>query len=68
MGGIRIDPDAQVLREDGGAIPGLYAAGTTTGGIEGGPFIGYVGGLSKAAVFGFRAAEHAAATIRGMAQ
>jgi len=68
MGGIRIDGDARVLREDGSAIPGLYAAGATTGGIEGGPFIGYVGGLSKAAVFGFRAAEHAAVTIRGMAQ
>ena len=65
MGGIRIDGDARVLREDGSAIPGLYAAGATTGGIEGGPFIGYVGGLSKAAVFGFRAAEHAASTLRG---
>src|SRR5208337_1729886 len=49
MGGIRIDGDARVLRQDGSAIPGLYAAGTTTGGIEGGPFIGYVGGLCKAA-------------------
>jgi succinate dehydrogenase/fumarate reductase flavoprotein subunit len=66
MGGIRIDGDARVLRPDGSAIPGLYAAGATTGGIEGGPFIGYVGGLSKAAVFGLRAAEHAAATARGV--
>jgi fumarate reductase flavoprotein subunit len=68
MGGIRIDGDARVLRENGSAVPGLYAAGTTTGGIEGGPFVGYIGGLSKAAVFGFRAAEHAAATIKGMPQ
>ena len=60
MGGIRIDADARVLSEAGEAIPGLYAAGAATGGIEGGPAIGYTGGLSKAAVFGFRAAEHVA--------
>ena len=60
MGGIRIDADARVLNEAGVPIPGLYAAGSTTGGIEGGPAIGYTGGLSTAAVFGFRAAEHAA--------
>lgn len=66
MGGIRIDGDARVVRDDGSAIPGLYAAGATTGGIEGGALIGYIGGLSKAAVFGFRAAENAAAMIKGM--
>ena len=60
MGGIRIDTDARVLNEAGTPIPGLYAAGATAGGIEGGPAIGYTGGLSKSAVFGFRAAEHAA--------
>jgi fumarate reductase flavoprotein subunit len=62
MGGIRIDTDARVLNEAGAPIPGLYAAGASTGGIEGGPAIGYIGGLSKSAVFGFRAAEHAAGT------
>jgi fumarate reductase flavoprotein subunit len=65
MGGIRIDADARVLTAEGTPIPGLYAAGATTGGIEGGPAIGYTGGLSKAAVFGFRAAEHAAAAQGG---
>lgn len=65
MGGILIDADARVRHQDGGVIAGLYAAGATTGGIEGGPAIGYTGGLSKAAVFGFRAAEHIAADIRG---
>lgn len=65
MGGISIDADARVRHRDGGTIPGLYAAGATTGGIEGGELIGYTGGLSKAAVFGFRAAEHAAASIKG---
>lgn len=60
MGGIRIDRDARVLDAAGTPIPGLYAAGATTGGIEGGPSIGYIGGLSKSALFGFRAAEHIA--------
>ena len=35
MGGIAIDTSARVLREDGTVIPGLYAAGETTGGIHG---------------------------------
>lgn len=68
MGGIKIDADARVLREDGRAIAGLYAAGSTTGGVDGGPSIGYVGGLARAAVFGLRAAEHAAALVRGSQQ
>lgn len=57
MGGLRINASAQVLRPDGGAIAGLYAAGSCTGGLEGGPARGYVGGLSKAAVFGLIAAD-----------
>ena len=57
MGGIAIDPDAQVQRQGGGAIDGLFAVGATTGGLEGGSGIGYVGGLIKAATFGIRAAE-----------
>ena len=65
MGGLKIDAAGRVLREDGQAIPGLYAAGSTTGGIDGGPYAGYVGGLAKAAVFGLRAAEDAASKIRG---
>ena len=59
MGGIAIDGHARVKHRDGGTIPGLYAAGSATGGIEGGKLAGYIGGLSKAATFGFRAAEHA---------
>jgi fumarate reductase flavoprotein subunit len=38
----------------------LFAAGATTGGLEGGPAAGYVGGLMKAVVFGLLAAECAA--------
>jgi fumarate reductase flavoprotein subunit len=61
MGGIAIDEHARVLRPDGGVIDRLYAAGATTGGIEGGGSSGgYVGGLSKAGILGLRAAEHAA--------
>jgi fumarate reductase flavoprotein subunit len=58
MGGIAIDADARVLREDKSILPGLYAAGSTTGGLDGGPACGYVGGLIKAMVFGMLAAEH----------
>ena len=61
LGGIAIDAHARVLRKSGGTIAGLYAAGSTTGGIEGGPEVGYLGGLIKALVFGLLAAEHQAA-------
>ena len=60
MGGIMIDAHGRVISEHGGAITGLYAAGAATGGLEGGPAVGYVGGLIKAVVFGLLAAEHAA--------
>ena len=64
MGGIRINANAQVLREAGGVIAGLYAAGASTGGLEGGPVAGYAGGLMKALTFGLLAAEHVAAHAR----
>ncbi|MBR2766076.1 MAG: flavocytochrome c, partial [Blautia sp.] len=40
MGGLRINTEAEVLDKDGNAIPGLYAAGETTGGVHGGNRIG----------------------------
>jgi fumarate reductase flavoprotein subunit len=61
MGGIMTDADGRAEHRDGGTIPGLYAAGATTAGLEGGPVSGYVGGLAKALIFGIRAAEHAVA-------
>jgi len=61
MGGVAIDGDARALRPDDTVIEGLYAAGASTGGLEGGAKVGYVGGLSKSAITGLRAAEHAAA-------
>ncbi len=60
MGGIVISAHAQALREDGKAIEGLYVAGAAAGGMEGGPEIAYVGGLSKGGVTGLAAAEHIA--------
>ncbi len=60
MGGIRIDEHAQVLDQQGVVIPGLLAAGATTGGLEGGSQAAYLGGLIKAGSFGLIAAERAA--------
>ncbi len=62
MGGVCINAQAQVLRADGTTISGLYAAGAVTGGLEGGPAVGYAGGLMKALIFGLLAAEHVAGT------
>jgi len=56
MGGLVVDKDGAVLDKNDAPIPGLYAAGGATGGLEGGPSIGYVGGLIKATI-GLRAAE-----------
>lgn len=57
LGGIRTDESGRVLRKDASPIKGLFAAGATTGGLEGGEKNGYVGGLMKSAVFGKRVAE-----------
>jgi fumarate reductase flavoprotein subunit len=57
MGGAMIGPDAAVLAPDRTPIGGLFAAGTTAGGIQGGPNGGYVGGLAVAATFGYVAAQ-----------
>ena len=53
----------RALDGDGFVIPGLYAAGSSTGGLEGGPNVGYVGGIVKAFVLGLRAGEAAAKDI-----
>ena len=57
MGGIAIDARARVLNKSGQPMPGLYAAGACTGGVEGGPVAGYVGGLNKALTLGYIAAR-----------
>ena len=40
MGGIKIDPETEVISTEGNVIPGLFAAGETTGGVHGGNRIG----------------------------
>ncbi|HKA41812.1 MAG TPA: FAD-dependent oxidoreductase [Burkholderiales bacterium] len=61
MGGIATDDVGRVLNGQNVAIPGLYAAGCCTGGLDGGPNAGYVGGLAKSAAMGLRTADHLAA-------
>jgi succinate dehydrogenase/fumarate reductase flavoprotein subunit len=58
IGGLRVDDRARVLRDDGTAIEGLYAAGADAGGIAAG---GYASGLAAALVLGRVAAESALA-------
>lgn len=59
-GGIAITADAQALSEAGRPIPGLFAAGETTGGVHGRFRLGG-NGLTDAFVFGRIAGESAAA-------
>ena len=40
MGGVKIDPQAEVLTPEKKPIPGLFAAGEVTGGVQGGNRIG----------------------------
>jgi len=61
MGGIAIDGASRVLNAANEPIAGLYAAGCATGGLEGGEFIAYIGGLTKSSVSAFRAANEIAA-------
>jgi succinate dehydrogenase/fumarate reductase flavoprotein subunit len=64
-GGLRVDPDARVLREDRTPVAGLYAAGACASNIavDG---RGYASGtqLGEASFFGRRAGRHAAAATR----
>lgn len=61
-GGLKTNTDAQVLEADGTVISNLYATGELQGGFF---YNGYFGGtqMSKAAIFGHVAAEHAAAGL-----
>ncbi|WP_414708656.1 FAD-binding protein [Ramlibacter sp.] len=57
MGGIATGANAQVLDTQEMPIEGLHAAGTCAGGLEGGGFAGYSGGLTKSSVFGLLSGE-----------
>lgn len=60
MGGLLVNGRGEVLDGDERPIPGLYAAGGTMGGLQGGPRSGYSGGWSEASTFGLLVAEGAA--------
>lgn len=59
MGGIQINTNAEVLNKEGKVIPGLYAAGETTGGIHGTNRLGG-NALADINVFGRIAGKNAA--------
>ena len=60
-GGLAINTDAEVLNWDDEPIPGLYAAGSTTGGWRGDLYQGCGASISMACIFGRRAGRNAAA-------
>ena len=59
LGGLRVDEQGRVLREDGTPIEGLFAAGVDVGGIANG---GYASGLAQALVLGPRRRRSARAS------
>lgn len=63
MGGPAIDHRCRVLGQDDQPITGLYAVGSTFGGLEGGDHVGYVGGISKAVITGLLAAQSIAQSL-----
>ena len=63
-GGLLTDEDGRVLREDGGAIPGLYATGNTSAAVMGRTYAGAGATIGPAMTFGFRAANHVTAQLR----
>ena len=58
MGGLVINTDTEVLKADGTAIAGLYAAGEVTGGVHGANRLGG-NALTDTVVFGRIAGESA---------
>lgn len=56
-GGLVIDTKARVTREDGSAIPGLWAAGNTTKSVIGHTYTAGGTSIGAALVFGFVAAN-----------
>jgi len=63
-GGLRADEYARVLRDDGSAIDGLYAAGNVTANPMGKCYPGPGGTIGPAMVFAYIAVERLAAAPR----
>lgn len=59
MGGLKINTNTEVLKEDGSAIPGLYAAGEVTGGVHGNNRMGG-NAVADIVIFGRQAGTKAA--------
>ncbi|GAT09315.1 3-ketosteroid-delta-1-dehydrogenase [Mycolicibacterium novocastrense] len=59
-GGLRVDDRARVLREDGGAIDGLYAIGNTAANAFGATYPGAGATIAQGLVYGYIAAADAA--------
>lgn len=59
-GGVIADHHGRVLREDGGAIEGLYAVGNTAANAFGHSYPGAGATIGQGIVYGFIAAQHAA--------
>ena len=58
-GGLVTDEHSRVLREDGSAIPGLYAAGNITAPVVGHTYPGAGASIGGGIAFGYVAARHA---------
>jgi 3-oxosteroid 1-dehydrogenase len=61
-GGVMTNEDAQVLREDGSIIDGLYAAGNCAAPIAGSHYVGAGQSIGTSSIFGYVAAKHVAAS------
>lgn len=59
MGGLKINTNTEVLKEDGSVIPGLYAAGEVTGGVHGNNRMGG-NAVADIVIFGRQAGSKAA--------
>jgi 3-oxosteroid 1-dehydrogenase len=60
FGGLMTDEHGRVLRDDGGAIAGLYATGNSTASVMGRCYPGAGASIAASFVFGYIAAHHAA--------
>lgn len=62
--GLKVNDRSEVVKEDGSAIPGLYAVGTAAVSVFGGGYPGYGANIGPAMVFGYLTgrdiAKHAA--------